>query len=295
MRIFCGLLIAALAGARLGGAEGNLAARARAVLHEVVASDRSWVRVHAAEALIEVGEAQAMRELFLRLQPEGEAAAYRIGVWRVLATTAPSAAKRAECIARVERVYLDATAPDRSQAIETLGKLRHTIAGHVLETARAQVAAGPEAETIMPLWALQLAGEPEALARLTAALKSADATARLRAAYALRWLHPTDPDVLKALAIVAKSEPAGSAAFAHVLSAALSLEADHAQEAEWRSKLENVLATGTPGARFETCRALVHRFTAANLPQLATLLENSEPDTRVAAAWTILRVLARKP
>ncbi len=271
-----------------------LATRARAVLKQILAIDQTWVRVHAAEALIAAGEGEAMHALFLREWPANEATVYRIGVWRVLANTACDEDDRAGWIARVERVFLDPTAPDRPQAVETLGKLRHRVKGKVLEAVRAKAAAGPEADAIMPLWALQLAGDPGALARLAVALAATDPTTRQRAAYAVRWLHTSDAALRRTLARAASVELADSPAYAYLLSAALSLDADPTQMDSWRAKLEQVLATGSPAARFEACQTLMNRFNAVDLPKLAPLLNATEPDTRVAAAWTILHVLAQR-
>ena len=290
-----GLLLACgSAPAGASEAEAVLAARARAVLHQTVATDRTWVRVHAAEALVAAGEDAAMHELFLSEQPANDTAVYRIGVWRVLANTAQNADERTWWIARVEQVFLDPAAPDRPQAVETLGKVRHRVTGAVLAAVRARAAAGPEADAIVPLWVLQLAGEPGALARLTVALKSPDATTRQRAAYAARWLHASDATQRRALADAADTEPADSPAYAYLLSAALSLDTRPAHTAAWQTKLENVLFTGSAAARFEACQTLMNRFNAPDAPRLAPLLDAAEPDTRVGAAWTILHVLARR-
>jgi len=296
-KIFLGAGLLAVIGRAPAAAdetEAALAARARTVLRQVVATDQTWVRVHATEALIAAGEGEAMRALFLRERPAIETTVYRIGVWRVLANTAHGTVERAEWIARIEQVFLDPAAPDRPQAVETLGKLRHRVTGKILETVRARAATGPEAEAIMPLWVLQLAGEPGAKARLTGALVSSDATVRQRAAYAVRWLHASDAAQRRTLAGAADTEPADSPAQAYLLSAALSLDAAPARTAAWQAKLEKVLMTGTAAARFEACQTLMHRFNLADVSRLAPLLDEAEPDTRVGAAWAILHVLARR-
>lgn len=291
MRLLAGYL-SIICSASLLGSQQSLEERARGVLHEVLISDQTWVKVHAAEALIAAGDGGEIRKLFLRERNMGEVSVYRIGVWRVLANTAPTATERSECIARIERVVLDPLAPDRPQAIETLCKLRHSVSANVLAVLRTQSLRGVPLDSIMPLWALKLAGEQDALARLADGLVAVDVKTRQRAAYALRWLRPTDPIVLRTLTMAAETEPADSMAYPYVLSAALSLEADHTYISRWQSKLEAVLATGLATARFEACQTLMHRFTKANLPQLVPLLDDPEPDTRVAVAWTILHLLA---
>lgn len=287
------LLILALltASARAAETDATLEAKARAVLREVLATDQTWVRVHAAEALVANGEAAAVRELFLRERPGDEATIYRIGVWRVLANTAPDAADRAAWIARVEQVFLDEKAPDRSQAVETLGKLGHGVTGEVLAAVRKRAAEAAEPDTIMPLWALAHAGEPDALKRLAVALKSPDATVRQRTAYALRWLKTREPVVRRAVAVAAANERADSPAAAYVWSAALTLGSTSGREAVWLERLKGVLANGSAGARYEACQALMHRLKRGDIPLLMPLLDDKDPDNRVAAAWTILHVL----
>lgn len=272
-----------------------LAAHARGVLHGIMESERSFVRVHAAEALIAAGEADAVRAYFLRELPSTEASAFRIGVWRVLATTASSADERNSWIAKVGRTYCDPAAADRATAIETLCKLGYRVSGKTLELVRQDAAGKPSVPMVLALWSAQLAGEPDALTALTGLLTADDPKVRRTAAYALRWLHPTDSATRQALARAAAVEPADSPAYAYILGAALTVDADPAQAKDWVAKLDQVLATGALEARFEASWTLRYRYSVANLPPVAKLLDlpASENDTRVGAAMIILTTLAR--
>jgi hypothetical protein len=242
------------------------------------------------------GEADAIHAYFINELPSTESSAFRIGVWRVLATTAHSADERNAWIAKVERVYGDPATPDRNQAIETLCKLGYRVSGPTLDLVRHHAAGPPAGPMILALWSSQLAGEPHALEGLTGLLTSDNPTLRTSAAYALRWLHPSDPAVRQALAHAAAAEPADSKAYAYILGAALAVDADPAQTKNWVAKLDQIFATGSTDARFEASWTLRQRYQAADLPRVAPFLDRpaSENDTRVGAAAIILTTLARQ-
>ncbi|MEO6003685.1 MAG: sialidase family protein [Opitutus sp.] len=275
--------------------EDELAKRAKTALHDVFDQEESWVKIHAAEALVAGGEAIAMREKFLALRATVDALPYRVGVWRVLANTSPTIAEREACVAEVEKIYLNSTAPDRPQALETLCKLRTRLTGATLERVRqALQQASSAADRGLPLWALRLAGGPGTLDGFTALLESQDVTARLIAAYALRLLGETDAQALRALAKAAKAESPETKAYPFLLSAAVTLNADPARLNDWRAALERVLATGTADARFEASHGLRSQVTTNELPTYAALLDGPGNDTRVGAALTILNVRLRE-
>jgi len=275
-----------------------LGTQARAVLHEIMVSEQSWVRIHAAEALMAAGETEAIRTYFLHELSNTESSAFRIGVWRVLATAAPSPGERAQWIARVEQVYLDPTAPDQNQAIETLCKLGHRVSGPALELVRERLTGPPSVPKALALWSATLAEEPQALERLAQLLDSQDPALRTNAAYALRWLHPSDPAVRKILArAAATAVPAYDSASIYIVGAALAVDANPAATQDWVAMLNLTLLTDafSPAERFEASWTLKHRYKSADLPGLARLLDlpAEENDTRIGAATIILTTLAR--
>lgn len=271
-----------------------LTQRAKAVLHEILEREESWIKIHAAEALIAGGEAIAIRERFLRMVPTVDSLPYRVGVWRVLANTSPTAADRAECVAQVEKIFLNPKSPDRSQAIETLGKLRCSLSGPMLEAARRTAAEGPEPLKVLAYWALQLSGETESLEKLLDMIRSTDGDKRVVAAYALRWLRDLPPAAMTVLARAADQEAEGTRAKAYLTSAAFALDADPTRRGAWRSTLDRIVTTGTMEMRFEVCNGMVQQVSLEDLPRYAPLLDDAGPDTRVGAALTILYVRARK-
>jgi SSS family solute:Na+ symporter len=265
-----------------------LSARARAVLRQVVATDHSFVKVHAAEVLIAYGEAGAMRRIFALEAPAAAASPYRVGIWRVLAVTAPTPADRARWVAKIAALAVRPGDPDRLRSLESLGKLRVRLSGEALATTRRLAAEAPPSDASLPLWVLQLAGEPGALGRLAGLLSARDVVARQRAAYALRWLRPGGPEVLRQLANAADAEPPGTPAEPFLDSAALALNADPARAPVWQARLERLAVGSSADARYEASQALMPSCTAATLPLIAGLLDDPDANTRVGAAWTIL-------
>ena len=266
----------------------------RETLHAILDQDKTWVKIHAAEALLAGGEASELRARFLRLVPTVDALPYRVGVWRVLANTSATADERAAAVEAVERIYLNPASTDRSQAIETLCKLRVAPEGPILEAVRRGADSGPALLRPLSLWSLALSGEPGALGRLCALLRSPDVAMRVDAAYALRWLRTTDPQALRALAAAAAREPRGTRAHPYLMSAAFALRADPAQRGRWRAALDAILEKGTGEARFEACQGLRPDATVADLGRYERLLADPEPDTRVGAAGTLFYVHARQ-
>lgn len=306
MSLSIGLSLGILTAVALPGADAGsppptqapdaLSAHARGVLHQIMESERSFVRVHAAEALIAAGEADAVRGYFTSELPNTESSVWRVGVWRVLANTAHSTDERNAWIAKIERTYCDPASADRNTAIETLCKLGHQVRGKTLEIVRREAAGTPSVQMVLALWSAQLAGEPNSLEGLTDLLASGDPILRGDAAYALRWLHLSDPAMRKALVRAAAVEPAGTRSYPYILGAALTVDADPTQTMSWEAKLDQVFATGSTDARFEASWTLKHRYKVADLPRLTALLDlpANENDTRIGAAAIILTTLARQ-
>ena len=268
-----------------------LADRSRQVLATALADETGFVKVHAAEALIALGSAEAARATFLEeLAVANDVRPYRIGVWRVLAATGPTPLDRAQWIARLEVVVLDAAASDRVHAVESLGKLGHAPTGSVRAAIEA-LARGPELDAVFARWVLHHAGDPTALSAIVKALESKDPRARLRAAYVLRWLNIRDAVTLAALARAAAREPEDAVGYPYVLGSAVLLEADPERTSQWVAALERVLTQGSTGGRYDACQTLMHRSTRADLGRFTPLLDHAEADVRIAASWAILHVL----
>ena len=272
----------------------ELAGRAGAALRQILAGQESWEQMHAAEALIACGKGESVWKRFEAESEEGTPP-YRTSVWRMLALTAPNAAVRGKLILKIEQVLLDPAASDRFTAAEILCKLNQRLRGSALAAVQAMAVDPVRLNSIFGLWALAVAGQPGAVGRIALLLSSSDPDIRSRSASALRWLRPSDPAMFGALARAADAEPAVSPAYPSVLSSALVLNADPKHAAQWRAKLEEVVKAGPGRRRWEALQSLVLTYTEADLPRVASFLDDRQADSRTGAAWSILHVLGHAP
>lgn len=272
-----------------------LAQRARTVLVDALNTEKVFVKVHAAEALISLGDKETPHRVFAaELPAANDIKPYRIGVWRVLAGSSATPQERAEWIARTEAVSLDPTTMDRLHSIESLCKLGHVASAPVRAAVESMAKAGTDAEAVFPRWLLHLAGDRTALPAIVATLASEDPAARLRAAYVLRWLKIDDPATRAAIARTADKEPATAIGYPYILGAAVQLNADPARVPVWVTALEKIIADGATGARYDACQTLMLRYKPADLARLVPLLDHPDGDARIGAAWAILYVMKAK-
>jgi HEAT repeat protein len=260
-------------------------------LHRVMAENQNWIGIHAAEALASFGESRLVYERFQREAEHAATQPHRVGIWRVLASAAPSVKDRSQWIAVIEKTFLDTNAPDRKQAIESLAKLGHATTGPVLASVRLMASTPPAMNTVLPIWSLHHSGDATALARLIELLRSEDPITRQRSAYALRWIKPPGDTVRAALDQATGAEPSGTPRL-FMLSAALTLDANPAQRSAWQDELEALFYRGS-SARYEAGLALAPLCRASDLARLEALLEDADHDTRVAAAVMILHLSVR--
>jgi SSS family solute:Na+ symporter len=264
------------------------------LLEREARSNTGWVRIHAAEALLDHGQSQVAADL---LQAEADTAAppHRIGVWRVLARATGTAAERQEFRERIRRNLLDSQAPDRLHAAESLAKL--DLATPAERPAIKQwLAAADEATSAYLLWLLVIssgsferASDETLLANL---LDSTNSVARLRAAFALGRIQVISTASLGRLKRRLESEPDDSSARPYLLGAVLLHSSrNSAGAADWRRQLAGYLDKGKPNEQLEAATVLGRCGTSAELTELAPLLENPEADARIGAANGLLYLL----
>jgi len=257
-------------------------------------SNSGWVRIHAAEALLDHHHAQPVTRLLLR-EADTAQPPYRMGVWRVLARATGTAEERQMFIDRIRRAMLDPQAPDRVHAAESLAKLGAASPSDtpaLLEW----VAAAREADAVYPLWLLALSGNSSVKAdsegRLGDLLESGDTIVRLRAAFALGRITIVSPRSIGRLNQCLALEPEDSPVRAYAASALLR----HAEEnSSGATRLKQVLAEhlarGQPSEQLEAAIALGMRGTTEDLPVLARLADSPEADARIGATSGSLYIL----
>jgi hypothetical protein len=126
-------------------------------------SPAGFVKIHAAEALLLAGESTRVRDAMAADadKPAGGAPlGYRIGVWRVLAAAANDDEQRASFAERIRDVALDAEAPDRLHAIESLAKLGWKATGEHRQCFSDLAKTAKLDEAPMVWWLLAVAGSP---------------------------------------------------------------------------------------------------------------------------------------
>ncbi len=289
-------LAAVLLPVRSPGAPVNpgLAGKAREVLERALREESGFVRIHAAEALLDTGNGENVPAAFLPYPSPtdtGTTNRARIGIWRVMALASTTPTEREKWISHVRLVALDPTASDRLQAVETLGKLQAQLAPGELQAIRQWAADSVPAIAPFPWWVLHLNGAPDALPKIVAALGTAEPIARLRAAYILKRDKLTGAGAGVALARAWASEPPDSPAYPYVLCALATLGEDSALQRECLDRLGKLIAPGVKAAgQYEACLTLMQLWPAENVGKFAHLLDSPDADTRVGAAWAVLHL-----
>lgn len=264
------------------------------LLRREAESGTGWVRIHAAEALLDHDQFRTAARMFAA-EAETAAPPYRIGVWRVMARAADTDVERRFFRERIHGDLLDTHAPDRLHAAESLAKLglSNPVDRPALED---WVAAADDDTSAYALWLLVLSGNPSeraaSEARLVGLLDSTNPVARLRAAFALGRISTVSSASLARLNRQLDSEPQDSAARSYVLAAGLlHASRDSPSAAKLRRQLTWYLANGKPNEQLEAATVLGRSGATEEIPELTRLLENGEADARIGAANGLLYLL----
>lgn len=253
-----------------------------------------WVRIHAADALLDHGQKAIVTRTFAA-ESASDSSTFRTGIWRVMARATPTDQERQNFIARIRRVMHDPNAADRLQAAESLCKLGASDASDIpmleqwLKTA-------DDATAPFPQWLLILShplGQRSSHeARLTKFLESDANVARLRAGFALGRLKNIEINSALQLTQQAQREPSDSIARVYLKAAALLHEPPHSLAIpDLKKELSAYLKNGLPNEQLEAATILGRCGTAQDLPRLAPLLTNPEADARIGAATGSLYLL----
>lgn len=254
----------------------------------------NWVRVHAADSLLNHGQTAQVEKTFL---PEVDTATppYRIGVWRVMARAANTENERNAYVARLRKVVNDPSATDRISATETLCKLN--VASPVDNEAIEQwLLTADDAAAAFARWYLVLSSTPAERpaneTKLANLIDSNDWVARLRTAYSLGRLKDASPASLKKLRNRFEAEPAASSARLYMITALL-LHGQHHPDLvpNLEKQLMAYIDHGNPGEQLEAGNALGLRGKKDDLKILNSMLTSPEADARIGGANGALYLL----
>ncbi len=272
-------------------------ASARHILQEAVANETGWVKVHAAEFLLQLGYSpETVCEPFVReAAANDQQAPYRIGVWRILALGDLDDLRRQTWRDKIRQAFLDPEGSDRLHAVETLAKLDSPLTEEDRGSLQEYIRERPPSEAVFAQWALASARDEAEVAALVAYLDDDDSLARLRAGAALRYLGTLSEKHGRKLANRALAEPENSLARVHLLAAAWVTGSPDSSSAEFRDLLIGLLQAKNPDDRKTAADAFAQCGDMRDLASLQPLLQDADPDVRVFAGYAVLRILRRVP
>jgi HEAT repeat protein len=260
-------------------------------LEQEVSANTQWLRIHAAEGLLDNGESDRIAELF-RAEAKTAAPPYRIGVWRVLARST-TGKERDSYVKRIREAMRDPQASDRVSAAESLGKLnaanrsdREFILDW-LKTADDATAAFPRWLLILSSNSSERAEDEASLAKL---LNSTDPIARLRAAFALGRLKDLSNESVAKLRQQLEMEPVDSIARVYLITAVLLHTNDAREIVELEKRLVSY-AKGKANEQLEVGIATGLLGRSEGFEILKPMLSDPEPDARIGAANGLLKLL----
>ncbi len=272
-------------------------------MRDVLQHEERWVKVHAAEFLLELEYPDGVEEAFVKefeaynAEPE-----YRIGIWRVFARAAYDPKERSRWVSQIRDVFLNENALDRLHAVETLAKLGYNVPEVTGEAKQKQperemferIAAADDGMAVFARWVLVISDPESDDSPLAELLASSDARIRGLAAYAIRHLPTISPGTQKALASAAAVEPQDSSWWIHLV-CAMAVHGPAEDRNVWKEKLRQCAETADPTAQYQACQTLAQVADGSDLALLAGRLEDTDADVRSAAAYAVLRVGRRTP
>jgi SSS family solute:Na+ symporter len=252
------------------------------------------VKVHAAEALLELDLGEGVRSVFEAERGKHERESpYRIGIWRVLARTANTSAERKSYIDKILAAYADPNSRDADGAVESLAKLEYVMPANDREALQRWTEAVPVARRSFGRWLLAVSGGDDDIRRVADLLADPDPPTRGAAAYGLRFMAKRlPPDVVKRLADAADAaKPEGPGAY--LIGAAFATTGEADRRTRYRERLVPLARTGTKAEKYEALNCFAQRGDVADVPLLVESMSDPEADVRIGAARALLMIERR--
>ena len=277
----------------------ELREQAVGTLRDVLSSEERWVKVHAAEFLLELDYPEGVETAFQKeLEANGEEPEYRIGIWRVLARASYDPKEQRRWTQQIRDVFLDPEAPDRLHAVETLAKLGYRLPEAPEAAAERKpfegAASGSDGLAVFTRWILVSNDPDHDDGPLGEQLASEDARIRGLAAYALRHQPTISAATREALASAATAEPEDSSWRVHLV-CAMAIHAGPEDRDKWLEELKRYCTADETSERYQACQTLAQLATDRDLELLVGRMNDDEADVRSAASYAILRVGRRVP
>jgi hypothetical protein len=270
--------------------------RAIDTLVEVLEVGTPVDQIHAAEVLIPFGHSMTVWDHYYPIRFEQDnTPIMRITNWRALARVDRTPQARQIWINKIFGIATTPDLPDRVHAAESAAKLLAPPPPHVVANMEAWAADAPAKDAAFALWCNWSRDLPASASPLIINwLKTGDGDTRLRVAYMLARLKPTDPAILAALADAANAAEEVNLVNTVVVSNAHFLNASPTDMPKWRKFLEASIATSDPLFIFHSVQGIMPYYQPSDIPDYVPLLDHPAPDARTSAAWVILAASAKK-
>lgn len=264
--------------------------KAVATMRRALAEEERWVKVHAAEHLLDLDYSQGVVEEFNKeLEKHGDVPQYRIGIWRVLARGTNQKQERFALIEKIKAVALDAEAADQLHAIETLGKLGVAIDDAELGPVRDAAEKTDQSMGVYAQWVLVNSGQDAGAGKLSEYLDSPDPKIRNTAAYVLLYLRKVSAAVRDKIATAADKEPTVG------LVAAAALHGPKKDRDKRLQQLVEYTKTGSVTEQRSAALGLARAGKKSHAPVLLDLVGFNDADLQIAASYAACKVDRRTP
>lgn len=273
-----------------------------------------FVKAHAAEYLLGIGDTAEARKAFLTENDlHASTPRYRIVIWRVLAETENTPEGKRKWTDKILHVFGDLQAPDRLHASETLARLGISPLERLPEATRASLASDNPNLRVYTRWAISFSSD-SILAdskRKFLDFAASDSLLDIRkiSAYILRHMKGLTPVEWSALATGALAEDTGSGFRQNYLNTAYVTFPGAGADTTLYGRVKAGILQGdryfSAEDRIGLAQALAEKGTSASIPVLISYLKNEnvhglyEPstsvgaDVRAAAAFAILKINRR--
>lgn len=225
------------------------------------ASDDFWVRVHAIEFLIELGdteEASRLAESCREFETEPQK---RIGYWRMKYRLSAPGEKQV-WLDKILAAYLDRDGPDRIHAAETLAKLSYPLSKTDSSLTAQDLRSGGSIGAYVK-WGMALPADPGSGIDFDMLLRAVEDTLlpeKRVAAYAITFLEPLPEPYRTRLLVVAEAENESSDVLPYLLHAAI-IQDNPGGPPDWlKTRLRNMVEAPGKSARIAFCKALAGRW-----------------------------------